>query len=368
MMFLFIIGILSGNNKGKSGALLFILLTPALFYDFSNQVNFKNIRFNILGSINVGLAIWYFFKQRLTERGIYDIVILLCLPLVSILSFTLFRTPDFSDIDFKLGANFDTTGGFGSNQVSTVFGLGLFLIFFLWSHGITLTGKKLLDISTLFLFLFQGLLSFSRGGMIGSVLAILVLLYFFAKIPNNSAIYLRLKKSRKYIIPGIMVMILSAGIANNLTKGQLLLRYMGENTATLTGVSERNLNTLTTGRFDIALQDLDLFNDHFLTGVGAGASMYLRRNSIGIVSHVEFTRLLAEHGILGLVCILILFFIALKVRFMTNDAAFKGFLFACFLIAIYTTFHSAMRTYLAPILIGLSTVIIKNEKNPLHRE
>lgn len=365
--FILLAGIFFGKNKGYIGVFLIFLLLPAFFYDYSNQVGFTDIIFNCIGPINVGLAIWYFYKQHITARGFYQLIVLMSLPLVSVLSFTIFKLPDFNDIQFSLAANFDTTGGFGSNQVSTVLGLGFFLIFFLWSHGIKFTGKRTLDLGLMGAFFFQGLLTFSRGGLLGGVLGVLILLYYSTRISKSSLMYKGLKKGRKFILPAMILVFILVVVSNNITGGLLLQRYQGKTYGTMLGAKEKNLNTLTTGRYEIFLGDWELFKDYFWTGVGAGASRYLREFSSGIITHVEMGRLLAEHGILGLVYFLILLFLIFQIILMPNANAFKGFLLSCFFIGLFTSFHSATRTFVTPLLIGLSTITIIHEKNFIPR-
>lgn len=368
LMALLIFGILKGSNKGVIGAVLLLLLVPAIFYDLSGQVREVDLRFNLFGAFNVGLAIWYFSKQKFTPQGLHTIIILLALPLVSALAYTVFKTPDLDSIEFNLGANFETTGGFGSNQVSTAFGLGMMLSFYLWLNQVSISGKRWIDLVLVMLFTFQGLLSFSRGGMIGGALGIAVVLFFITKISKKSLAYFQFKKAQKYFLPTLLFLGLSIVVANSVTRGNLLLRYQGETAGTLAGSKEKNLNTLTTGRFDIFLSDLELFEEYGLMGVGAGASRYLRKEHNGVVAHVEISRLISEHGIFGLLFILGVATLFIKVYKSPNDNLYKSILFAFLVVGWYTTFHAATRTYITPLLMGLSTVYIVYGQGPVSRK
>lgn len=345
-----------------------LLLIPALFYDLSGRVVESDIRFNLLGTFNIGLAIWYFYRQKFTAKGLYQLIILLVLPLVSALAFTVFKTPDLDSIEFSLGANFETTGGFGSNQVSSAFGLGMLLTFFLWLNRISITGKRWLDLALFMLFTFQGLLSFSRGGMIGGVVGIVIVLFFISLVSKNSPVYIQLKQAKKYFIPALAFLILSVVVANNVTQGSLLLRYQGETGGTLAGTKEKTINTITTNRFDIFISDLALFEESGIMGVGAGASKYLRTEHNGMITHVEASRLVAEHGLLGLVYIFIVFYLIVRVYKSPNENLFKGILFSFIIIGWYTTFHAATRTYISPLLMGLSMIYIVYDKSTLLRQ
>jgi TRAP-type uncharacterized transport system fused permease subunit len=71
------------------------------------------------------------------------------------LIFTIIKTPDFDEIEFNLRANFSTTGGFGSNQVSSVFGLGMFIMFVAWVLKWRLLKSVYLDIILILVFTFK---------------------------------------------------------------------------------------------------------------------------------------------------------------------------------------------------------------------
>ena len=60
-------------------------------------------------------------------------------------------------------------------------------------------------------------------------------------------------------------------------------------------------------------------------------------------------------------------FLIFQIILMPNANAFKGFLLSCFLIGLFTSFHSATRTFVTPFLIGLSTITIIHEKNFIPR-
>jgi hypothetical protein len=362
---LLIIGIFSGKRNGKIGYLMLILLIPALAYDFSNEVQFKDLVFNILAPINLCLGVIFFYRQSITLAQVKIVLIAIVLPLISALVFTYVKTPDYDEIEFQLGANFETTGGFGSNQVSTVFGLGMFLMFFLWYKRISLSGNRFIDGTLLFLFVLQGLLSFSRGGMIGGALAILVFLFFEfrRKEPEKG----NGKGVGKYLIPSLFLVLSTIWIANDITDGKLLLRYQGETEGTLAGKKEKDINSITTNRADIFEGDFLLFTNNTF-GVGAGASKYLRITQNGVVSHIEFSRLLAEHGYLGLLFFVIFTIIPFFVFGKKNRASMKGFMLALFFLAWYTTFHAATRNFVTPLLIGISLITIINDKTPILRK
>lgn len=361
MFFSLLFGIFFESRRGLVGLLLLLFIIPATFYDYSGEVLFKNIVFNALGPINMALAIIYFYKHKFSPDGFKNIIRVMIYPCVSVLSYVFFKTPDFEEVEFTLGANFETTGGFGSNQVSTMLGLGMYLAFIFWVNRWRLSGIRLLDFILICVFAFQGLLSFSRGGMIGGAIGIFIFFVFiqFSKIAYQR---IRLPNVGRYVVIGVLALGLSFIVANSITGGLLLLRYQGETSGTLANVKEKTLNTITTGRLEIFEEDIALFNKYPLTGVGVAASKFLRNQSRGIVAHVELSRLFSEHGILGVLYFIVLFLSGLMIFFINGNPLYKAILLGFFMIAIYSTFHAATRTFISPLLVGLSFIWIINLK------
>jgi hypothetical protein len=361
MFFLLVIGIIRDNRKVQIGYFLLVLLLPALFYDFSNEVDYQDLVFNIMAPINLCLGIIYFYRKAIRKSEFHKLLISMVLPLISALVYTYFKTPDFDTIDFSLGANFDTTGGFGSNQVSTVFGLGMFLTFYLWFNGLSISGIRSFDAVIFFLFSFQGLLSFSRGGMIGAILAIFIYLFFSRNRDKLGFGFSSNRPSVKLILPIIVLIIGSSWLANTVSNGQLLMRYKGETEGTISGFKEKDINTITSNRASIFEGDFELFIDNNF-GVGVGASRYLRNTENGVVSHTELSRLLAEHGYFGLIFFLILTLIPIVFLKKGYSREFKGVMFALFFLAWYTSFHAATRNFVTPLLIGFSLMTFVREE------
>ena len=66
-----------------------------------------------------------------------------------------------------------------------------------------------------------------------------------------------------------------------------MLRYEGETPGTAGGYSEKTLNVFTANRLNVFKDDLKLWGEHPLLGVGVGASSYLRENTRRVAAHVE---------------------------------------------------------------------------------
>jgi hypothetical protein len=352
-------GIIELKGLKVNGILLVLLLIPGIILALPNTKGYGDIIFNVFGLINLGLGISFFSTLKKSGIDLYRIVRLMIYPLLSALVFTIIRTPSFDDIEFKLGAMTSTSGGFGSNQVSTAFGLALFLVFLLWYSGYSFSGlPKIVDLGIALMFLFQGLLTFSRGGLIGGVIAIVILF-----IGSLVSVTRKSKIKPIYFVIAVPIAILIISYANKLSGGNLFLRYQGETTGTLKGTKEKDLNQLTTGRSEIFLEDVKLFQEYPIFGVGVGQSRYFRKGSEGVegaAAHIEMTRLLSEHGIFGLLIVIVLIFQLIKKLLLLQGNKEKLVLFLFYLIGFYTTFHAATRTFISPLLMSLSFIPVGN--------
>ena len=363
---LLVFGILKGYRKGYIGWLMLALLLPGAFFDLAGETTFKNIVFNLIGPINVALAVVFFRRQEMGRDAFIDTIRLMFYPLVSVLAFVILKTPNLETVEFNLGANFETSGGFGTNQVSTALGLGAFFVFLFWRKNWQLTGYRWLDLAMLLLFIFRGLVTFSRGGMIGGALGILLLLLLDS---GNLVGEKAFKPVRTVVtaLPVLLVIVFTFIYADKLTGGLLAQRYQGETAGTLAGRKGKTLNVLTSNRLQILIDDLELWKAHPVLGVGVGASRHLRNDTKGFLSHVETSRLLSEHGLLGLIYFIILVGLGVRIFRRTRNEHFGAILLALFMIAFFTTLHAAMRTYVSPLLFGLSLLSV-NEMDLIEEE
>jgi predicted ferric reductase len=79
-----------------------------------------------------------------------------------------------------------------------------------------------------------------------------------------------------------------------------------------------------------------------------------------VSSHVELSRLLAEHGVFGLIFFIYLINLGVKLWGNIKIDSWKLILFLLYLIALLTSFHSAMRTFVSPLLFALSSIGMYN--------
>jgi O-antigen ligase len=122
------------------------------------------------------------------------------------------------------------------------------------------------------------------------------------------------------------------------------------------------------GREAIAETEIQMFFDNPILGVGVGKNKEYREAETGIVaaSHNEITRMLAEHGSLGALGLLILFCTPLILYSQDRENIFA----LCFLLFwLLTINHAAMRMASPAFIYALSLLKIHNVQKPLiHRE
>jgi len=365
LLVLLLFGILKGYRRGYIGWLMLALLLPGAFFDLAGETTFKNIVFNLIGPINVALAVIIFSKQDIVKEDFIGTLRLMLYPLVAVVSFAILKSPELEDVEFTLGGNFETSGGFGTNQVSMGLGLGSFIIFLFIKKRWTFTGYRWLDMALFLLFIFRGLITFSRGGMIGAALGILILLLLDRNVSIEKRVF-RPARTILTMIPFLLILMFTFIYANNLTGGLLSQRYKGETPGTLAGRKEKTLNVLTANRLQIFIDDLELWKENPAFGVGVGASRHLRDDTKGYLSHIEISRLLSEHGILGLIYTTILLVLGVKLFKRNRHSQYVAIMSALYLIALFTTFHAAMRTYVSPLLFGLSFLSIIEVDSDVH--
>ena len=350
------LGIFLRGMRSYGGFVMVLLLIPSLFFDFSGQRNFQDIIFNFFGPIAIGLGLTCLYRTSVTLNQIQQILRLIWLTSLAALVFTFIKTPDLETIDFNLKAEFATTADTSSNQVSTILGVGMFLSFYSVLNRLRFSGSTWSDIAIFIAFGFQGLLSFSRGGMLISVFSICILLFYQFR-ESSPRLRQRVALGGLFIIVALYFVF---NFTNQITNGNLLLRYSGETQGTLLGSKEKTTNVIVSGRVTILEDDFDLFLKYPVLGVGAASSRYLRNNTYLVSPHIEFTRLLAEHGFLGFFYFIILIGLFYRSKQLNRLKQEDGLLLALFSLAILTSFHAAIRTYVTPVFILLSCFSVQN--------
>jgi O-antigen ligase len=110
------------------------------------------------------------------------------------------------------------------------------------------------------------------------------------------------------------------------------------------------------GRELIMQDELKIFIDHPIMGIGAGMGKQLRKDTFGaeVASHNELTRMLSEHGIFGILGLLVLFITPFVVYGSSSRQHF--YFFSFYFFWLLTINHAAMRIA-APAFIYAMTLL-----------
>ena len=364
VIFFFILGMLySGVSKNAIIYLFFILLLLPGVYIGANVLGYevdvrKAILFNILGEVTLFVSALYCFNRKVTLTQIEYIIKAIALPIVSIVIYLFLYTPSIRDVVTGTQSNFATSGGFGPNQVSTILGLGMFCFFTLL---ILFSKSKLVFLVHLALLLmtsFRGIVTFSRGGVLTAIAMIVVLifvLYWFANTKAKSIIVILTISS--LIIGGFVwtYSVLQTG-------GMIENRYANKD------ARGREKFDKLGGREEIANTELIMFLENPIWGIGVGKNKEYREQMTGIeaASHNEITRLLAEHGVFGILAFMILLFTPL-IFYLNNREHI--FLISFFVFWLLTINHAAMRIAAPAFIYALTLLKVSFvDENTIHRK
>ena len=129
----------------------------------------------------------------------------------------------------------------------------------------------------------------------------------------------------------------------------------------------RDKKDITTGRGELFEKEIDGFITNPFFGIGSSRAKDRRieEEGQGVTSHNEISRTLAEHGMLGVVILIILIFKPLDFR-SRNKENYFFYAFLCFWFA--TINHSSMRIAAPAFIYALALLNVTNEKRPLHRK
>lgn len=353
ILFLFVGMYFSGFSKGALPYWIFlILLVPGVIIstfvlDFDTNIR-KAIAFNISGQVCLAIASLYTFRKKIALAQMNTILLSLGLPIIACMVYLTLFTPNVREVITGTDSNFTTSGGYGPNQVATILGLGMFIFF----SRIVLESKSTFQvILNLFIAVnitYRGMITFSRGGMItGFLMILLLLLFLYIKSNGNGKVKLN------YIFAMIGLAMLCIWAYTSFQTGGLInKRYANQDAA------GRVKESRFTGREEVAASEIDMFlkNPIFGVGVGKGAEVRKEETGIEVLSHDEITRMLAEHGSLGILGLMILFFTPL---FLYFENKFNMFLlcFVCFWFL--TVNHAAMRTAAPAFVYSLSLLNVQ---------
>ena len=319
---------------------LSIILVP--FNSFSQWR--QDIAFNLAGPAVLMISSIYFFNTRISKIELLNILSFAIYPIISMSVFVYLKMPDTQTYNFLPYSNPSTSGGYGPNQVSTIFGLGVAILVLSQILRGKICGGKAIDLSLLVLFFGLGLMTFSRGGILAAIITIsITMIYHLFHDQKRILIFIK-------GIGILFIIIISWFVIAEITNGVINKRY-GVGNATYT---EKLLGDLT-GRTELYKIDLLIFSDNIFTGVGPGQAN-LKRMGYGYgtsaAAHTEYSRMLAEHGFPGLVSLFILLSFPFYFFNSSNGALTKLIIIYFSGLVLLTMFHSAIRVSMPALMFG----------------
>ncbi|CAH0334915.1 hypothetical protein FVB9288_00530 [Flavobacterium sp. CECT 9288] len=353
IIFLFLGMYFKGFSRSAFPYWIFLLLLipgvimATFVLNFNSNIN-NAIAFNISGPVCLAFASLYTYRRKISLEQMNSILLCVGLPILSCTVYLIFYTPNVRDVITGTASSFETSGGFGPNQVATFLGLGMFIFF---SRIILESKSTFLVILNLIVALnisYRGMVTFSRGGMITGFLMIIMLLLFLYFKSNGAG---KVKLSYIFIIISLAMMAIWS-YSSYQTGGLIDKRYANQDAA------GRSKESQFTGREDVAQNEINMFFKNPILGVGVGKGVEIREQEMGIkiASHDEITRMLAEHGSLGLVGLLILL-VTPFVLFVENK--FNMYLI-CFVVFWFLTInHAAMRTAAPAFIYSLALLNVQ---------
>ncbi|MEM1553186.1 MAG: O-antigen ligase family protein [Candidatus Bathyarchaeia archaeon] len=337
----FLVALLSRKQTNKPALVFiyFLLLLPsavltvtALPFNLARM----DLSYNLSGPFALMVCSWFFANLELTREDFHRLWRTALGPIVGIASIALYSTLTATEIYFTDASNFVTSGGFGPNQVASALGLGaLFAFLYILTEEKHKHFKAMMFVLMLFL-ASQSALTFSRGGLwIATISGLVVFLYL-----------VRDKRAR---FRALSVAILSFAIGQYVLLPQLDAFTGG-------ALSTRFRNLSPTNRDLLMRADLAIFKEYPFLGVGPGMAFYHRRAVVGVraSAHTEITRLLAEHGLFGLVALFLLLTMGWKNFQRERSMQSRGIVAGMVVWSLVYMLGNAMRTVAPSFAFGLS--------------
>lgn len=354
VMGVLIIGMLfKGFSKNAIMYWIFgLLLLPGVIYGFFT-LNFetdirKAITFNIIGPITLMVSAIYCYQRLITFNQIKNVIDMLAYPLMATLVYMYLYTPDIKAVVTNTQSNFETSGGFGPNQVSTILGLGIFLFFIKVILNSKTIGIRNINIFFFLFITFRGIVTFSRGGVITGfvmIIIVVILLLVFTRSQGKSKVV-------SLVVFGLIALSGVWAYSSIQTSGLIDKRYANKD------AKGRVKESKLTGREKLIESELNMFLDNPILGIGVGKNKEYREETTGIeaASHNEITRMLAEHGMFGLFGLTILLITPI-VLYLNNKQ--NIFVFSFVLFWILTINHAAMRLAAPAFIYALSLLKVQ---------
>lgn len=295
------------------------------------------LAFNLAGLLALAVAVLFLSRLAGPWDALAPVVWAFVAPVVATATIATSSVRGLSASDFFNDSNFLASGGFGPNQVSALLGLGALLLI-LTAVRESRRSIRVIAIGMSLWFVVQAMLTFSRGGVLNVVVAMAFALPFLVARRDLAA------RMAMLIIVGIVTALLLLPGLESLTGGNLGARFSD------TRQADR--------RSALIAADFETFEEHPLLGVGVGQAENYRLDRLVIASHTEYTRLLAEHGLFGIIAIGCL--VAMVAGDIRRQKTAFGYAWSVALVAWTATelWHASTRLAATPFAFALAAFTI----------
>lgn len=299
------------------------------------------LSFNLSGpAAYAGCGLFLFGRKQTFEDVQLGLTAMLA-PIAGVAALTWFGIAS-TDFTFRTSSLVESSGGFGPNQVSAALALGMVTCFLLLTGERNISLWRWLLMSLIVWFGIQSALTFSRSGLYYAAASILAGTVFLVSDPRRFV---------SALVVGLGLVCLAWFV--------VLPRL---DTFTGGALSARFDNKDLTGRGVLMENDLNLFMRHPVFGVGAGmgdeSRAEARSESGELHSHTEFTRLLSEHGLLGVVALTLMLIISIKSVFFQTPGWPRAFSASLVAFALVFMTGSGMRLAIPSFLLAYAGVRI----------
>lgn len=301
---------------------------------------------NLSGPVALALCVLFFSQMATSPQALRRVLWWMTGPVVGIAVIAGVGILSATDISYGQASNSLASGGFGPNQVAAALSLGALACLAI----VILAGgrERLLAAVLLLPLLVLSVLTFSRGGLANfAIPAALVGLRSLGRLRSVLAL----------LAGALLLFVVVSGVIvprlDRFTQGQFEKRY-GD-----LDVSDRS---------EFARGDIEVWRQHRLFGVGPGVSSELRgTEGQPFAAHTEYTRLLAEHGILGLGALVCLAAIVATSFIGAGSSRGRALVLLLAGWSLVEMSHSAMRLVAVAFVFGLMRCRLQHAGHPLRR-
>lgn len=348
-----LIGMMRARTLGRPGMGLFyiLLMIPSALIPLTNLPFAwarREVSFNLSGPLVLALAAWFFTRIRMSRRELMTMLLYFLIPVIGISFLGVDTIANMDQITFSEESNAAAAGGYAPNQVSTVLGLGALACFLVYLLADEEDSRlRLLMLAGTILLAGHCAVTLSRGGLYAAGIGIAGAGVFFLQSPG-----MRERFVKGALLVAVVGALLVVPFLNRFTQGMLVTRFE---------------STATSGRLAIMEDELEMWRHHFLLGVGPGKMvLYLQGDEVRRTPHTEFTRVLADHGFLGLVALLLLVVMGAQATMRAPSPQAKGIVVGLGLWTASTMMSAAMRLAAPGLFFGLAmaTFILADYRPP----